>query len=97
MARAIKYEWYLQRPELDTNRPWCLRSMDSSMTNSDDDDDDDDECQTKSFSILAHIRLDEQAQCQHLAAGTTPCGKDSYYLKKKNSFLTKKISFQYGS
>ena len=43
------------------------------------DDDDDDECQTKSFSILAHIRLDEQAQCQHLAAGTTPCGKDSYY------------------
>ena len=34
-----------------------VRSMDSSMTNSDDDDDDDDdddECQTKSFSILAH-------------------------------------------
>ena len=52
--------------------------MDSSTTNSDDDDDDD-ECTQKRFFKFPQIRLDEQAQCQHRAAGTTPCGKDFYY------------------
>ena len=60
------------------------------MTKSDDDDD---ECQHKSFKF-PHNRLDEHAQCQHLAAGTKPCRKDFYYKKRILLFLVVEILSQ---
>ena len=58
--------------------------------------DDDDEVLSKKFFKFPHNLLAEHAWYQLLAVGTTPCGKEIYYKKKKN-FLTKKSSFLYTS